>query len=230
MMRSPCLLVAAAVGLLCCGASPTWAGAPSDQLQVQVNRVLKILEDPELKKESRLRERRTAIRQVASEIFDFTEITRRSLARHWQARTPQEQEEFVGLFGGLLEQSYISKIEAYSGEKIAFLGEATESDVAVVRTRIVTKQGTEIPIDYRMRRASGRWLAYDVSIEGISLIGNYRTQFDRVIQKSSYQELVRALRAKQDERLAADAGRRDRRPEASAGEPAASRARRPQSP
>src|SRR3972149_7045881 len=124
-----------------------------------------------------------------------------------QARTPQEQEEFVGLFAGLLEQSYISKIETYSGEKITFLGDSTDGDVAVVRTRVISKQGTEIPIDYRMRGANGRWLAYDVSIEGISLIGNYRTQFDRVIQKSSYQELAKTLRAKQDERLAADGPR-----------------------
>jgi phospholipid transport system substrate-binding protein len=198
---------------------------------VQVNRVLKILEDPELKKESRIRDRRAAIRQVANDIFDFTEITRRSLGRHWQARTPQEQEEFVGLFGGLLEQSYISKIETYSGEKIAFLGDSTDGDVAVVRTRVISKQGTEIPIDYRMRGANGRWLTYDVSIEGISLIGNYRTQFDRVIQKSSYQELAKTLRAKQDERLAADGRRRDRRPDAPAVEAAdAARSRRTQSP
>lgn len=230
IQRYRVLAVAAVAGLLGI-AHPAWAGPPADQLQVQVNRVLKILEDPELKKENRIRDRRAAIRQVANDIFDFTEITRRSLGRHWQTRTPQEQEEFVGLFGGLLEQSYISKIETYSGEKIAFLGDSTDGDVAVVRTRVISKQGTEIPIDYRMRGANGRWLAYDVSIEGISLIGNYRTQFDRVIQKSSYQELAKALRAKQDERLAADGGRRDRRPDAPAVEaPDAARSRRPQSP
>ena len=230
IQRYRVLAIAAVVGLLGI-AHPAWAGPPADQLQVQVNRVLKILEDPELKKESRIRDRRTAIRQVANDIFDFTEITRRSLGRHWQARTPQEQEEFVGLFGGLLEQSYISKIETYSGEKIAFLGDSTDGDVAVVRTRVISKQGTEIPIDYRMRGANGRWLAYDVSIEGISLIGNYRTQFDRVIQKSSYQELAKALRAKQDERLAADGGRRDRRPDPPAVEaPDAAPSRRTQSP
>ena len=230
IQRYRVLAVAAVAGLLGI-AHLAWAGPPADQRQGQGNRVLKILEDPELKKESRIRDRRTAIRQVANDIFDFTEITRRSLGRHWQARTPQEQEEFVGLFGGLLEQSYISKIETYSGEKIAFLGDSTDGDVAVVRTRVISKQGTEIPIDYRMRGANGRWLAYDVSIEGISLIGNYRTQFDRVIQKSSYQELAKALRAKQDERLAADGGRRDRRPDPPAVEAAdAARSRRTQSP
>ena len=230
IQRYRVLAIAAVVGLLGI-AHPAWAGPPADQLQVQVNRVLKILEDPELKKESRIRDRRTAIRQVANDIFDFTEITRRSLGRHWQARTPQEQEEFVGLFGGLLEQSYISKIETYSGEKIAFLGDSTDGDVAVVRTRVISKQGTEIPIDYRMRGANGRWLAYDVSIEGISLIGNYRTQFDRVIQKSSYQELAKALRAKKAGGRAGDGGRRARRPDAPAVEaPDASRPRRTQAP
>ncbi len=233
MMWSRCLLAVTAGVLLLGGSSPARAGAPSDQLQVQVNRVLKILEDPELKKESRLRERRMAIRQVANDIFDFTEITRRSLGRHWQGRTPREQEEFVGLFGGLLEQSYISKIEAYSGEKIAFLGDAADGDTAVVRTRVLTKQGTEIPIDYRMRGLDGRWLAYDVNIEGISLIGNYRTQFDRVIRKSSWEELVKALRAKQDERLAAESGRKPARAEAvprGGDDPTAARTPRPQSP
>jgi len=227
------VLAVAALAMLLAEPLPAWAGAASEQLQAQVNRVLKILEDPELKKESGLRDRRTAIRQVANDIFDFTEITRRSLGRHWQGRTPQEQDEFVLLFAGLLEQSYVSKIEAYSGERIAFLGDAADGDLAVVRTRVVTKQGTEIPIDYRMRQASGRWLAYDVSIEGISLIGNYRTQFDRVIQKSSYQELVKALRAKQDERLAADTGRKAGRgdgPSGGAEPPAAARSRRSQAP
>jgi len=176
------------------------AGAPTDQLRGSIDLVLKIVTDPELKKEARTAERRKRIRVVVNQIFDFTEISQRSLGRHWQARTPAEREQFVALFGDLLENAYITKIESYSGEKIQYPGDVIEGDLAVVKTRIVTKQGTEIPIDYRMFLNAGRWAVYDVSIEGISLIGNYRTQFNAVIQRSGFPELVTKLKAKQDER------------------------------
>ncbi len=177
-----------------------WAGPPTDQLRGQVDRVLKILSDPGLKTDGKRQERRVAIRKVANDIFDFTELTKRSLGRHWQARTPADQAEFVGLFTDLLEYAYISKIEMYTGEKIAFVGETLDGGVATVRTKIVTKQGTEIPLDYRMYQRGDRWLTYDVTVEGISLVSNYRTQFNAIIQRSSYQELVRTMRAKQDAR------------------------------
>src|SRR5574341_1125003 len=125
------------------------AGAPTEQLRGSIDLVLKIVMDPELKKEARTAERRTRIRAVVNNLFDFTEISQRSLGRHWQARTPAEREEFVQLFGDLLEQSYIGKIEGYSEEKIQYTGEVIDGDQAVVKTRIVTKQGTEIPVDYR---------------------------------------------------------------------------------
>jgi len=119
--------------------------------------VLKILSDAELKKEAKVAERRRAIRAVAAEIFDFGEISRRTLAAHWQARAPAERQEFVALFGDLLENAYISKIEGYTGEKIVYTGEALDGGLAVVKTRIVTKQGTEIPVDYRMLQQGERW-------------------------------------------------------------------------
>ena len=189
------------VGLLLALAVPgrVWAGAPTDQLRSQIDRVLKVLEDPELKKEGKEKERRTVVRQIANEIFDFSETARRSLARHWAGRTQAEREEFVELFSDLLERSYISKIELYGGEKIQFVGEAVDGEGAVVRTKIVTKQGTEIPIDYRMHRRGDKWLVYDVVIEGVSLIANYRTQFNKIITTSSYQDLVKKMKSKQEE-------------------------------
>jgi phospholipid transport system substrate-binding protein len=178
------------------------AGVPTDQLRTQINRVVKTIEDPELRKESKNKERRTAVRKVADEIFDFTETAKRSLARHWQQRSPAERREFVDLFADLLERSYISKIELYNGEKIAYLGDTIDGDQATVRTKIFTKQGSEIPIDYRMLRSPGdRWLVYDVMIEGVSLIANYRAQFNKIIQTSSYQELVNRMKTKQSEFL-----------------------------
>ena len=201
-------LVALAAVLALLVARDAVAGVPTDQLRGSIDLVLKIVTDPELKKEARTAERRRRIRAVVNQIFDFTEISQRSLGRHWQARTPAEREQFIALFGDLLENAYITKIESYSGEKIQYPGDVIDGDLALVKTRIVTKQATEIPVDYRMFLNGGRWAVYDVSIEGISLIGNYRTQFNAVIQRSGYPDLVAKLKAKQDERPGArEAGR-----------------------
>jgi phospholipid transport system substrate-binding protein len=188
-----------ALGLSALLTSPATAGAPSDQLKTQIDRVLKTLEDPELKKEGKARDRRTAVRKIANNIFDFGETARRSLGRHWQPRTPAEREEFVQLFSDLLERSYISKVELYGGEKIQYQGDTIEGEQAKVQTKLLTKGSSEIPIEYRMHNKGGRWLVYDVIIEGVSLIANYRTQFNKIIQTSSYQELVKKMKAKQEE-------------------------------
>lgn len=197
--RRWCLV--ALVVVLLTGPSLGWAGPPTDQLRTQIDHVVKILDDPELKKESRALDRRKAVRKIADEIFDFAETAKRSLGRHWQPRSPAEREEFVQLFADLLERSYISKIELYSGERITYLNDSIEGDQAVVRTKIVTKQGTEVPIDYRMLKKGDRWLVYDVIIEGVSLVANYRTQFNKIIQTSSYQDLVKKMKTKQEEFL-----------------------------
>ena len=141
------------------------------------------------------------MRQVANDIFDFSETAKRSLARHWAPRTPAERDEFVALFTDLLERAYLGKIETYGGEQIHFVGETVEGEGAVVRTKLVTKQGTEIPIDYRMLKRGDKWLVYDVVIEGVSLISNYRTQFNKIITTSSFQDLMKKMKTKQDEFL-----------------------------
>src|SRR5213594_5073227 len=193
--------LALVTALLLVGHGPdrAWAGAPTDQLKAQIDRTVKILDDPELKKPGRQRDRRTAVRQVANDIFDFSETAKRSLARHWAPRSQAERDEFVALFSDLLERSYIGKIELYGGEKIQYVGEAIEGEGAVVRTKLLTKQGTEIPIDYRMLHRGDKWLVYDVVIEGVSLISNYRTQFNKIITTSSFQVLMKKMKTKQDE-------------------------------
>src|SRR4029077_12773573 len=140
------------------------------------------------------------------EIFDFGEIAKRSMARHWQPLSEAQRTEFVGVFAGLRELSYSAKIETYGGEKIQYTAEKIDGDYATVSTRIVTKNGTEVPVDYRMKKGGARWLVYDVSIEGVSLVSSYRTQFNKIIQTSSYNELVLKLKNKQDELLAEDKG------------------------
>ena len=199
MMRSRVVGMGLAWLLVLAAAGGAWAGAPTDQLRGAIDRVIKTLDNPALKGDSKVGERRTAVRKIANDIFDFGEIARRSLGRHWQGRTDKEREEFISLFGDLLERSYISKIELYGGEKILYTNERMDAEVAVVSTKIITKNGTEVPIDYRLLRRGDRWLVYDISIEGVSLVSNYHTQFNKIIQTTSYGELVKKMRAKQDE-------------------------------
>jgi phospholipid transport system substrate-binding protein len=197
-----------AVGLAVTAAGPASAGVPTDQLRGAVDRVLKTLDDPSLKGEAKVPERRVAVRKIANEIFDFGEIAKRSMARHWQPLSEAQRSEFVGLFADLLERSYISKIETYGGEKIQYTAERVDGDYATVSTKIITKNGTEVPVDYRLIKRGDRWLVYDVSIEGVSLVSNYRTQFNKIIQTSSYNELVSKLKNKQDELMAEDKGQK----------------------
>ena len=198
-MIPPRRRVALALGLLAVTlvAPKAWAGEPADQLLAQIDQVVKVLDDPELKQPAKRQERLQEIRLVANNLLDYEEITKRSLGRHWQTRTAVERDEFVQVFGDLLERAYIGRLETFNGEKIAILGDAIDGDQAVVRTKVVTRQGAEIPVDYRMLRRGDRWRACDVVIEGISLVANYRAQFDRIIQHTSYQQLVRQVREKQ---------------------------------
>jgi phospholipid transport system substrate-binding protein len=199
LRRHVAVILALGLALSVVAADRADAGAPSDQLKTQIDRVLKVLDDPELKKDGRSRERRVAVRKIANDIFDFGETARRSLARHWQGRTPAERDEFVQLFSDLLERSYISQVELYGGEKIQYLGDAVEGEQAKVQTKLLTKSGSEIPIEYRMHRKGDRWLVYDVIIEGVSLVANYRTQFNKIIQTDSYQALIKKMKNKQEE-------------------------------
>lgn len=192
----------AAIGmcfLAALAAAPAWAGPAADQLKDAIDRVLKTLDEPSLKGEGNVANRRKAVRKVAIEIFDFPEMARRSLARHWQGLGEPERQEFVGLFTDLLEQSYISRIETYGGERITYGAERVDGDTATVGTKIITKNGTEVPVDYRMLKRGDRWRVFDVNIEGVSLINNYRTQFNKIIQTSSYAELIKRMKAKQGE-------------------------------
>jgi phospholipid transport system substrate-binding protein len=179
--------------------STAHAGPPTDQLKATIDRILAVVQDAALRQPGKADERRQKIRAIANEVFDWQETGKRALARHWQARSPQEREEFSKLFADLLERSYVGKIEAYSGEKILYEKETVDGDRAEVRTKLVTKAGTQIPIDYRMQKAGDRWRVYDVLIENVSLVGNYRSQFNRIIQQSGYADLVQRLKTKQEE-------------------------------
>ena len=169
-----------------------WAGPATDQLRAYTDQVQKILQNPSMS----LAERREAVRQVAEQVFDVTETARRALGQHWQQRTPAEQDEFVKLFANLLEQTYIARIDEYGGEKLTYVSEQLDGDRGVVKARITTKNGTDVPVESRVLLKGNRWLIYDILIENLSLISNYRSQFDRVIRTASYAELVKRLQTK----------------------------------
>ena len=182
------LIVAFVLGL----GMDAWAGAPTDQVRSYTDRVLKVLEDPALTQP----QRREAVRTLAAEAFDTTETAQRALGVHWQQRTPAEREQFVKLFANLLEQTYVSRIDEYGGEHLEYVGEQVDGDKATVRARIITSKGTEVAVESRVIQKGDRWLIYDILIENLSLISNYRSQFDRVIRTSSYGELVKRLQAR----------------------------------
>jgi phospholipid transport system substrate-binding protein len=189
--------VAVALALLVAGITPAASAGPAtDQIKPQIDRVVATLENPALKGDDKAAERRQVLRDITDAVFDWTEMARRALGRHWAGRTPAEHQEFVALFRELLERAYVSKIERYAGEPIVYVGEVMQGDVATVRTKITSRQNQEVPIDYRMFRDGDRWRVYDVRIESISLVNNYRTQFDGIIKTSSYEELVKRLKAR----------------------------------
>ena len=155
--------------------------------------MVKVLQDPALDQT----QRRTEIRAIALEAFDVTEAAGRTLGPHWPKRTPAERQEFIGLFQGLLERGYLARIGEYGGESEQYVGERIEGEYATVRALIVTQKGTQVPVEARVLRQGDRWRMYDVLIENVSLIASYRSQFDRVIRTSSYEELIRRLKARE---------------------------------
>lgn len=169
---------------------------PTTQLKATVDRVLQIIQDPAFKGEAKIAQRHAVLMKTAEEIYDFPEMARRAMGPHWRSLTEPQRTEFAQLFGELVERSYIGKIEQYKGEPIRYTGAQVQPDTATVSTRIVTKNGTEVPIDYRMFPRGDRWFIYDVSIEGVSLVNNYRTQFNSIMQTSSYTELVRKINSR----------------------------------
>jgi phospholipid transport system substrate-binding protein len=180
------------VGLVLGLGTNGWAGAPTDQLRAYTDQITKVLQNSGLS----LPEKRAAVRKLASEAFDTMETAQRVLGQHWQQRSPAERDEFAKLFANLLEQTYISRIDEYGGERLTYVSEQVTGDKAVVRARIVTSKGTEVPVESRLLLKGDRWLTYDILIENLSLISNYRSQFDRVIRQSGYPELVKRLQAR----------------------------------
>jgi phospholipid transport system substrate-binding protein len=170
------------------------AAGAKETVQVQVDKVLKALADPAFKDQPR-DAKIAKIRSIVNEIFDYGELSKRTLGREWSKFNPQQQSEFVKLFGDLLEKTYADRLLSYSNEKVVFDKEsALREDQAEVTSNIFTGDGKKIPLDYRMIRKEGTWRVYDVIIEGISLVKNYRDQFRDILAKDQPEEVLKILR------------------------------------
>ena len=182
--------------LVLLSAGPVVAGEANDQLKQSVDKVLAILNDPTLKGMGNSQERRQKLKEVVYSRFDFNEMAKRALGSQWQKRSPEEQKEFVQLFTSLLEHAYLDNIESYNGEKIRFLNERQDKNFAEVNTKIINNKGQEFSLDYRLQNVNGDWKVIDVVIENISLVNNYRAQFNRLLAKSSFAELIETMKQK----------------------------------
>jgi phospholipid transport system substrate-binding protein len=174
------------------------AGDPLEIVRTAVEKAVQILKDPRLQARDKKSERIDRLREVLNPIFDYDEMSKRALGPHWRRRTPAEQEEFVMVFRDFLERVYSDKIDLYGGERVLFGRETIDADFAQVETTIISPKGEEIAVVYKLRRGNGKWKVYDAVVENISLVNNYRSQFDRVISSASYEELVKRLREKLD--------------------------------
>ena len=201
---------ALAAWFLIAAATANAPAPPRDVVQGAVARVVALLQESPVESMPRgeyIEKRRAEVRRIATALFDFPEMARRALSRHWALRTPAEQAQFVDVFTDLLERSYIGRIEAYAGERITYPAEILDGNYATVRSRILTRRRTETSLDYRLHLDDGHWKVFDIAVNGVSFASTYRSAFNRIIQGSSYVSLVERLR---DRGVAIDALARPR--------------------
>lgn len=189
--------VIATVATIAFTASVGYAGPPTEAMKTTIGEVLRIIHEKDLQAPTKSEERRKQLEKTVGARFDYQEMSRRALGAPWNTLTDPEKQEFVALFQTLLTNSYADKIETYSGEGVQYLNERTEKDYAEVRTKVLSGK-TEIPLDYRLINKSDDWRVYDVVVDGVSLVNNYRGQFTKILRASSYSDLVDQLRKKSD--------------------------------
>lgn len=188
-----CMLVLLGVVLV----QPAVAGGATEAMKSTIDEVLRIVRDKDLKQPGRADERRQRLEQVVGDRFDYEEMSKRSLGAPWNTLSDKDRQEFVTLFKTLLTNSYADKIESYSGEGVQYINERMEKDYAEVRTKVLTGK-VEIPLDYRLLNKGTDWRVYDVVVDGVSLVNNYRGQFSKILRSSSYSDLVDQLRKKSE--------------------------------
>jgi phospholipid transport system substrate-binding protein len=174
--------------------APAWADDPMSVVKTTVNQALEVLQD----KSAPLAQRQDKLRQIVAQTFDFTEMAKSALGYHWKEITPAQQQEFTNAFIAFIEDSYLSKINDYRGQVVNFLRVSNEGpQYAQVATDIVQPKGDAIHVNYRLVQEGGTWKIYDVTVDAISIIANYRNQFNRVMNSKGYDTLIADLKAKQ---------------------------------
>jgi len=189
-------LIAAAIFLLLLPPTAAVAGPALETVKMQTDNVLKVLRDPSLRPESARSTKTSKIRSISEKMFDFTELSKRTLGKNWDTFSPEQQKEFVRLYRSLLEDTYADKILAYTDEKIVFTKEVPLTEKTIEVQSTVLRENGEIPIYYRVILKSGVWRVYDVIIEGVSLISNYRSQFKEILINKSPESLLETIRKK----------------------------------
>ncbi len=182
------------------GIASSPAAEPTEQIRQSTEKILSILADPDLEGPEMDEVREKRILEVVDERFDWEEMGRRTLGRNWSELNETQRSEFISLFRKLLQRTYMDKVEGYSGEEVLYTGERVEDPYAVAEVKIVTEEGTEIPVLYRMKRQGPEWYVYDISIQGVSLVMNYRSQFNGILVRGSYEKLADMLKKKVEQK------------------------------
>ncbi|TMA56622.1 MAG: ABC transporter substrate-binding protein [Deltaproteobacteria bacterium] len=183
-----------AVSILVCSGKAANAGEPTEAIRGAVNQGVEILKNAKLDNQKQRAQVIDQLRQVVYPLFDFNEMAMRSLGANWRRLNPQQRKEFVSTFTALLEKTYANQIDLYNGQQVIYTGETVDGDYAQVNSRIIDKNGQTYSVVYKLHRVDGKWRIYDVVAENISLVNNYRAQFNRVIAKSSFEELLKMMK------------------------------------
>ena len=181
------------------GGTTTWAGDPGEQVKVTIDQVMEVLRDSKFEGTGKKVEQREKLRQIILPRFDFAEMAKRALGNNWN-RYPDKQQEFVTVFKQLLEETYADQIELAGGDKVVYLNERTEKDYAEVDTKVISSKGEETPMTYKLHPVGSDWKVFDIVVENISIVNNYRAQFNRVLNNASLDELIKRMKEKRFEK------------------------------
>jgi phospholipid transport system substrate-binding protein len=173
-----------------------FAGEPTDRVKVALDKIINVISDPTMKATAMKDKRDQMVMDAIKDVFNWEEFSRRALAQNWKKRTDDEKKAFMALFSQLVERTYMAKSNQYSGGKVEYINEKIEGEYAKVSIKYITSTGTQTPVDFLMMKKNGVWWGYDVNVEGISIVGNYRSQFNDILNKSSFEDLMKRLKEK----------------------------------
>jgi len=176
--------------------SMLFAGEPTDRVKIALDKIVNVISDPAMKAAAMKDKRDQMVMDAIKDVFNWEEFSRRALAQNWKKRTDDEKKAFMALFSQLVERTYMAKSNQYSGGKVEYLDEKIEGEFAKVSIKYITSSGTQTPVDFLMMKKNGAWWGYDVNVEGISIVGNYRSQFNDILIKSSFEDLMKRLKEK----------------------------------